>query len=151
MCLIRYGLYPFIKTNFASFDELFEHTRDILYVYKGMERVTVFGPVTSADKLEMQANINFLQKATEDVAKVPNRVALDLMSIRPIWLQLLGNVKNTYPKQILYKYTIPLIQSLLFEKVFFLRDYQQSFGTKLEFKASQEIPIPWEYYSCTGL
>lgn len=164
MCVIKYGVYPFVEKPVDSFEELLKHTLITLDLYKGYQRTAIFGPISSPCKQTVRENVFFIQKTAELLGKKKEYAVLDLMSLRPVWHYLLSkevekidennsseptskefilkSENRCYAWQILECFTVPLIKSLSLEMLTFLNDYRRSYGSKVEFATGIVCNIP---------
>jgi hypothetical protein len=128
-----------------SFQELFGITLSILGEFPGEKKTVVLGPVTSDDPVVTQNNLAMLACHAKGISG-RGWVVLDIASYQETIQVLIEKLHiQGYPHEVLHDFSLPLIGTGVFQKVFFRDCYRKSFGASLEHQYTLEMGIPIEY------
>ena len=138
------GFNPDYCTEIKNFTDLFECTHQVLSSCVG-NRTIVLGPITSHNVKTQEHNLYTLGNHAEMLAGM-GWTTLNLVPFQSIVDELIKRMKITgYPHVILDEFTIPLIESHVFQLLHFRENYVDSLGASIEHDTAlvKEVPIKY--------
>lgn len=139
--LLQIGPDVFVRT----FYQLYDITLKMLEEVPGNNKTVVLGPVTSKDPAVTEGNLAMLSLHARALSE-KGWIVLDLASYQETIERLIKSLNiQGYPHEVLEDFTIPLLQSGIFQTVFVRECFEKSIGATLEHDAALGKGLHVEY------